>query len=277
MATKKDKAAPSAKGATLKIVQSNSETTPVGGDSPPPAPEASVGGLHYDSLYREGREALERINTSRDFTDWLKVTPALDAARTEAMNKAGVNRPIGATYNKAFGEILKREGLWRDKLDSTTRNQLFDLYKHRSLIEEWRAKLEPGLRRKLNHPSSVLGKWSKTEEGRKALGKPRGGGGGGNKRKTAAQLRKQNEQLTARIKEVEEERDLVKEKRDQLERESSPGFTEPATAITTLISAVLQPKDLPQGVKAADLLDLAERIRRLAAEVEAACAEETVH
>ena len=161
MARRKEKGGTSAKAPTLKIVQSDSETTPVTGDSPPrqednTQPEDSVGGLHYESLYREGREALERINTGRDLPDWLKVAAALDAARTEAMKTAGVNETIGAIYNKAFSEVLKREHLWTDKLDSATRNNLFTLYKHRSLIEEWRAKLEPGERSRWNHPSSVL-------------------------------------------------------------------------------------------------------------------------
>jgi len=286
MAKKRERGGTSPKVPTLKIVQSNSEATPVSQDSPPPQqdsvggspPEDSVGGQHNHSLYREGRKALERINTGRDYTDWVKVAAALDTARTEAMNKAGVNQPIGRPYNKAFGEILKRERLGTDKLDSATRNQLFDLYKHRSSIEEWRAKLDPVLRSKLNHPSSVLRNWSKTEEGRRALGKSKGKGGerGGNRRRnTAAQLKErveQVEQLKARIKEVEEER-------DQHKREASPEFKEPAVAITTLVSAgySLQAKDLPKEVRASDLRDLADRIGRLAAEVEAARAEETVH
>jgi hypothetical protein len=278
MARRKEKGGTSAKDPTLKIVQSDSETTPVTGDSPPrqednTQPEDSVGGLHYESLYREGREALERINTGHDWSDWLKIGAALEAARTEAMKTAGVNQPIGARYYKAFGKALKREGLGKDKLDSATRSQSFTVYKHRSSIEEWRTKLEPGERSRWNHPSSVLRNWGKTEEGRAALRKPPPPG---DKRKTVTERLneqvEQNEQLQALLEEVEQER-------DQLKREATAGFTEPVTAITTLVSRghSLQARDLPKDVRASDLRDLAERFRELAAEVEAAHAEETVH
>jgi hypothetical protein len=283
MAKKRERGGASPKVPTLELVKCNPEATLISQDSPPPQrdsvggsrPEDSVGGLHYDSLYREGREALDRINIGRDFTDWFKVAPALDAARTEAMKTAGVNETIGAIYNKAFGEILKRERLWTDKLDSATRNNLFTLYKHRSLIEEWRAKLTPGERSRWNHPSSVLRNWGKTEEGRAALRKPNPPAPGDKGKTVTERLNEQveqNEQLQARLEEVEQER-------DQYKREATAGFIEPAAAFTTLVSMgnSLQLKDLPKEVKASDLRDLAERIGQLAAEAERLANEETVH
>jgi len=85
------------------------------------------------------------------------------------------------------------------------------------------------------------------------------------------ELQARMQQLTKRIAEVEQER-------DQHKREAAAGFTEPAAAITTLVSVghSLQARDVPKDVKASDLRDLAERIKQLAAEVER-LAEETVH
>ena len=46
----------------------------------------SVGSLHDNAdVYREGREALDRLSTARDWSDWQKVGAALAAGRTEAM------------------------------------------------------------------------------------------------------------------------------------------------------------------------------------------------
>jgi hypothetical protein len=70
----------------------------------------SVGSLHNNAdVYREGLEALERLSTGRDWSDWQKVGAALAAGRAEAMRIANTNSPKGRTYNRAFGEVLKRE------------------------------------------------------------------------------------------------------------------------------------------------------------------------
>jgi hypothetical protein len=133
----------------------------------------SVGGLHNNAhLYREGREALQRISMGHEWSDWQKVGAALAAGRTEAMRIANTNRPKGRKYNRAFGDLLKDEQLGTDRLDSATRNQLLQIEENKSAIEEWRATLTPAQRLRLNHPSAVWRNWQRTV---KSAGKKQAG------------------------------------------------------------------------------------------------------
>jgi hypothetical protein len=126
----------------------------------------SVGSLHNNSeTYREGREALERLSTGRDWSDWQKVGAALAAGRIDAMRIANTNRPKGKIYNRYFGDVLKREQLGTDRLDSATRNQLLQIVENQSAIEEWRATLTPAQRLRLNHPSAVWRNWQRSVKG----------------------------------------------------------------------------------------------------------------
>jgi hypothetical protein len=126
----------------------------------------SVGGLHNKAdAFREGCVALDRLNTGCEWSDWQKVGAALAAGRTEAMRIANTNRPKGRKYNRAFGDVLKREQLGTDRLDSATRNQLLQIEENKSAIEEWRATLTPAQRLRLNHPSAVWRNWQRTVKG----------------------------------------------------------------------------------------------------------------
>jgi hypothetical protein len=125
-----------------------------------------VGRLHDNAdVYRVGREALDRISTARDWSDWQKVGAALAAGRTEAMRVANTNGPKGKKYIQAFGDVLKREQLGKDRLDSATRNQLLQIAKNKAAIEEWRATLDPAKRLKLNSPCAVWRNWQRTVKG----------------------------------------------------------------------------------------------------------------
>jgi hypothetical protein len=129
-----------------------------------PALQDSVGSLHDNAdVYREGREALDRISTARDWSDWQKVGAALAAGRTEAMRSANTNRSKGKKYNQDFGDVLKREHL--DSIDSATRYQLLQIAENLPAIEEWREKLDPDRRLKLNHPSTIWRNWQRTVKG----------------------------------------------------------------------------------------------------------------
>jgi hypothetical protein len=126
----------------------------------------SVGSLHNNAdVYCEGREALDRLRLVRDWSDWQKAGAALTAGRTEAMRRANTNEPKGRIYNRAFGEVLNREQLGTDRLDSTTRNQLLQIMENQSAIEEWRATLTPAQRLRLNHPSAVWRNWRRSVKG----------------------------------------------------------------------------------------------------------------
>jgi hypothetical protein len=130
------------------------------------AVQDSVGSLHNKAdAFRDGREALDRLNTGRDWSDWQKVGAALAVGRTEAMRIANTNRPKGKKYNQAFGDVLKREQLGTDRLDSATRNQLLQIAGNLPAIEEWRETLDPDKRLKLNHPSAVWRHWRRAVKG----------------------------------------------------------------------------------------------------------------
>jgi hypothetical protein len=125
-----------------------------------------VGSLHDNAdVYRVGREALDRISTARDWSDWQKVGAALAAGRTEAMRVANTNGPKGKKYIQAFGDVLKREQLGKDRLDSATRNQLLQIEGNKAAIEKRRATLDPAKRLKLNSPSAVWRNWQRTLKG----------------------------------------------------------------------------------------------------------------
>jgi hypothetical protein len=198
-----------------------------------PAPEggpAEAGGsevivsprdtIHDPEVYQKARDALDRISWKRDWSDWLLVAEALSAGRTEAMKRAGTNQPIGRLYNKWFAEVLKREELGTDRLDSTSRSSLFDIAKHRGEIEAWRDSLPLKRRRELNSPNAVLRNWKKVQPAdpdRPEKKKKRNPNA--ELREANAELSEQLEQQSARIKEMEEER-------DQYKREVNPQFDE---------------------------------------------------
>jgi hypothetical protein len=176
-------------------------------------------------VYATGRRALKSLKKERSWLAWLAVGEAVAEGRREAMELVGTNRPIGAAYNKAFSEILRREKLGTEELPSATRNQLFDIIDHRGEIESWRSTLEPFERIKLNHPDTVLRHWKKTATARELLGleeeKPKA------EKKTSAKEEKASlleelvlaqeriTQLEARIEELEQELEFERAKSAQ--------------------------------------------------------------
>jgi hypothetical protein len=271
MAKKREKAASSAKAAASDTKADENEPKTSITFEAEPASDSSGTRSH---LYRDGRAAVGRIRSCRDWEDWVKVARAVDEARSEAMKIAGTNAPLGSRYYKAFGEVLKREVLHTDKLDSAIRNLLFKVIKHLAAIEEWRQKLDLKRRGEMNFPRVVLNNWGKTPEGRAALNPPKPG----DEPKPPPKRQRNHAELVNENVELEERVERLTDERNQLKREVTAGFTE-ATAFAALISLghTLQLRDLPRDVQTSDLLDLAERIRQLAAEVEAMRAEETVH
>jgi hypothetical protein len=92
------------------------------------------------------------------------------------MAAAEINRPIGATYNREFDRIVKREKLV-DRLgqrpheqfpDPNTRKDCIDLLENyerpvepeRELgVREWMARLNQNERSQINHPTTVIRHW----------------------------------------------------------------------------------------------------------------------
>jgi hypothetical protein len=122
------------------------------------------------------------------------------------MHTAETNRPEGKGYALAFHEWLRR---WRvNDLNRSDRGNLLRVMEERPAIEEWRTNtLTDAERRKYNNPTVVWHKW-------KSLGRPRS-----RSAPEGARLRRANEQLQARIAELEEELEQARARITELEGE----------------------------------------------------------
>jgi hypothetical protein len=111
-----------------------------------------------DETVRIGKEAWQRlIRTHNGLFDWIAVGRAHEIGRADAMREAGVNRPHGHRYKKAFGAWLKRPGF--HNMDKGDRARLFLVMDNLAAIEQWRTGLGLTEQMRLNHPSSVWRKW----------------------------------------------------------------------------------------------------------------------
>jgi hypothetical protein len=131
----------------------------------------------HETIHR-GQEAWIRLRSDNTWADWVAVGKAHVIGHTEAMREAGVNKPNGHRFDKAFSAWRKRFGF--DSLDKGDRSRLFKLMDNLAAIEAWRATLTTTERLKLNHPNSVLRKWqaatsvarSRHPEGEEAVADP---------------------------------------------------------------------------------------------------------
>jgi hypothetical protein len=127
----------------------------------------------FDAAGRRGSDAWSRLKQAavKNWDDWMLVGESLIEGRTWAMDKAGTNRPEGGGYVRAFGEWLIRYRL--DDFDKGDRSRLFTVMENRIEIEGWRITLTSTERMKINHPSTVLRKWSAMTKVHSGEKKPR--------------------------------------------------------------------------------------------------------
>jgi hypothetical protein len=67
-----------------------------------------------DRKEKDAAEAAERIKRGQHWLDWMYIAEGLEVGRVKAMRRAGTNRPIGAAYNRAFGDWLNERSWARD-------------------------------------------------------------------------------------------------------------------------------------------------------------------
>jgi hypothetical protein len=147
-------------------------------------------------------EADARIKNSAHWNDWMYIADGFAVGRTKALRAAGTNSPHGKAYNRIFGEWLA-ERPWAKRYDKGTRSNLLWCADHRSEIEEWRSKLAQNERDKLNHPTNARRKYEAAHKKVESPDEP--------KKETAKDsLVRENEELWARLKGMEAERDEVR-------------------------------------------------------------------
>ncbi|SHN86396.1 hypothetical protein SAMN05444170_6669 [Bradyrhizobium erythrophlei] len=91
-----------------------------------------------------------RDHDRASWNDWLSVARALPVGRTAALKIAGTNQPVGSKYNAAMGAWLQEHGL--ADIVAQERYRLFLILQNLDAVETWRAGLDEGQRRRLNHP-----------------------------------------------------------------------------------------------------------------------------
>ena len=129
----------------------------------------------FDAAYearseREAAEAAARIRDNVSWDDWLKIGAFLVIGRNKAMMKAGTNEPVGARYNKAFGEWMD-ERQWLRDIDKATRIHAMWCSDHVPELKTIRENMGQTMRERSNHPTVMRRKWDKLQrEGEKAPG-----------------------------------------------------------------------------------------------------------
>ena len=151
---------------------------------------------------KRGQEAWRRHIQKGDATwnDWMAIGDALLIGRQDAVAAAETNH--GSRYNSEFDKWLARYHF--DDIDKGDRKSgLIEVINNLSAIEAWRATLTRTARLRLSHPSSVLRKWQAGTEVKETL------------RDSVAilsedntKLKREVEELTARLEEVEAAREL---------------------------------------------------------------------
>jgi hypothetical protein len=145
---------------------------------------------------------------SRLWTDWLIIGEGLVIGRTWAMRQAQTNRPEGEGYALAFNEWLKQHKM--TDLDKSDRAKLLAIMEERAAVEEFRQTLTKQERDLLNNPTALWRKWRAWERPKRKKAAPGG-----------ARLRQINEQLQARITELEQDLEERDARIRKLEMEST--------------------------------------------------------
>lgn len=112
----------------------------------------------------KGREAWQRLRTRDRATwdDWLTVARALILGRAAAMAAAKSNAPMGAKYNRLFGDWLRAHDF--DAITNAERYRAVLCLEKADAIEEWRSTLPEAKRGRLNHPGAVWHAWRRATQ-----------------------------------------------------------------------------------------------------------------
>jgi hypothetical protein len=112
-----------------------------------------------DDAVTAGRSAWERIHEHgrKCFEDWLQVAKALAVGRSQAMQEAKCNKPVGTGYVRVFS-VWKRDRGFSDITPQETYRAL-QVLEHISEIQQWRDSLPEAQRLRMNSPSACYFAW----------------------------------------------------------------------------------------------------------------------
>jgi hypothetical protein len=119
-------------------------------------------------IEREAEAAARHLNEGQQWEDWLAIGRLMQIGRNKAMMRAGCNEPIGARYNKAFGEWLEVRK-WLREIDKATRSHAMWCVDHADELARLRQNMGATKRDNANHPTTMRRHWERSQrEGDKA-------------------------------------------------------------------------------------------------------------
>jgi hypothetical protein len=119
--------------------------------------------VEYEAkLEREADEAFERIQRGQTWLDWRKVAELFAHGRRQAMLRGHANKPEGKGYNLCFSAWLDAHPKLRS-IDKATRNHAMQCVDNIDAIEAWRATLGENQRQTINHPTTVLRRFTSAQ------------------------------------------------------------------------------------------------------------------
>lgn len=124
-------------------------------------------------IEREAEAASKELKSGQQWMSWLKIGRLMVVGRNKAMLRGGTNEPIGARYNKAFGEWLDQRQWLRD-IDKATRSHAMWCVDHEAELERLRDNMGQTKRDSANHPTTMRRAWERLQkEGEKDPSAPK--------------------------------------------------------------------------------------------------------
>jgi hypothetical protein len=111
---------------------------------------------------QEAVEAADRLKRGQSWQDWLAIGLFITIGRNKAMARAGTNEPIGARYNKSFGEWMDQRQWLRD-IDKATRSHAMWCADHVDELARMRENMGQTQRDRANHPTVMRRRWEKEQ------------------------------------------------------------------------------------------------------------------
>lgn len=134
------------------------------------ATQAAFDSAYEERIEREAEAAAKHLREGQQWEDWLAIGRLMQVGRNKAMLRAGTNEPIGARYNKAFGEWLDARQWLRD-IDKATRLHSMWCIDHLDDLLKLRENMGQTKRDNANHPTVMRRAWDRWQrEGEKAPG-----------------------------------------------------------------------------------------------------------